>query len=310
MFTLVGNPAPTSPLFFRMKYLQQFTPEICNTVDTPGATVTTVTNVNGYDYQPGGNIVPSTTIRDSRDEQEYTIRKLADGNCWMTENLRLGKNGPLTLNSENSNLASGRTFNLPAATTVPGPSWGNQQEYPFVYYREDNPGASPSGPSGLYNWYTATAGARDASGNSLMTEETGLAVDSVCPKGWKLPINGGIDMDKSYGKLVYVYTGATGNSSADTETSSAQAAINEERINKLLAKPTEFVYSDYYNYGGTLYSRPVGRYWSASVYSASNSRRLNFNTNGTTRGLSPQDGNSKGYAFAVRCVGVVRGLLF
>ena len=79
-------------------------------------------------------------------------------------------------------------------------------------------------------------------------------------------------------------------------------AINEGRINELLAKPTEFVYGDHYSYGGTLYSRPIGYYWSATVYSATVSRRLNFNTYGTTRGLYPQGYDGKSNAFAVRCV--------
>ena len=81
-----------------------------------------------------------------------------------------------------------------------------------------------------------------------------------------------------------------------------QAAINEGRINELLAEPTEFVYGDYYNYGGTLYSRPVGVCWSATVFSVTDSRYLYFHTYGTTRSLYPQGNNGKGGAFAVRCV--------
>ena len=69
-----------------------------------------------------------------------------------------------------------------------------------------------------------------------------------------------------------------------------------------MAKPTEFVYGDGYYYGGTLYSRPIGLYWSATVYSATNSRRQGFNTEGTTRGLYTQSNDYKGHAFAVRCV--------
>ena len=141
-----------------------------------------------------------------------------------------------------------------------------------------------------------------------MIANTGLAVDSVCPKGGRLPINGGTDTDKSSGNLVYVYTGAT-NSWADKSKPDEyeQAVINEGRINKLLAKPTEFVYSDLYYYGGTLGSRPIGYYWSASVYSATHSRNLDFSTNGTTRNLHLQNLNDKGNAFAVRCVGRTTG---
>ena len=108
---------------------------------------------------------------------------------------------------------------------------------------------------------------------------------------------------------MYVYTGATGGG-ADTKTDPVRAAEIEGWINKLLAKPTDFAYADYYDYRGTLRSLSVGRYWSASVHSATGSRYLDFNTNGTTRDLSPQHVSNRGNAFAVRCVGVVRGLLF
>ena len=44
----------------------------------------------------------------------------------------------------------------------------------------------------------ATAGARDASGNSLITANSGQAVDSICPKGWHLPEGGEHNMLISY----------------------------------------------------------------------------------------------------------------
>ncbi|MDO5451954.1 MAG: hypothetical protein Q4F56_02595, partial [Candidatus Saccharibacteria bacterium] len=56
-----------------------------------------------------------------------------------------------------------------------------------------------------------------------------------------------------------------------------------------------------------LNSRPIGFYWSASVYSATHSRSLGFDTSGTARSLYPQSYNGKGLAFAVRCVGAGSG---
>ncbi len=73
-------------------YMQDMTPEICAAAPTPGNSVT--------------DPVPTATLIDSRDNKAYTIAKLADGKCWMTQNLDLDlrKDGTITYNSTNTNL--------------------------------------------------------------------------------------------------------------------------------------------------------------------------------------------------------------
>ncbi|MBR2543538.1 InlB B-repeat-containing protein, partial [Candidatus Saccharibacteria bacterium] len=110
------------------------------------------------------------TLTDRRDSKTYTIKKMADGKCWMTQNLRLV--GPRTLTSADSNVSS--NFALPASTnwSVPG------------YSSTGTAMLKDSGNTSYgvyYNWYTATAG----TGTYNLTYGTASA--SVCPKGWHLP---------------------------------------------------------------------------------------------------------------------------
>ena len=120
-----------------------------------------------------------TVVVDSRDNQTYTISKLKDGNCWMTQNLKLGKyTDSLTLTNADSNvgasgfvLANKRTnASLPSQN---GGLWDNS-----AYYCSNIYGC-------FYNWYTATAG----SGTSTTADNTTVN-NSICPSGWTLPSGG------------------------------------------------------------------------------------------------------------------------
>lgn len=82
--TLVISATPVfyrpSTTMFEIEYMQEMTPEICDASPTPVA------------YLEDGSLnldVPETTLIDSRDGTVYTVRKLADGRCWMSENLQL-----------------------------------------------------------------------------------------------------------------------------------------------------------------------------------------------------------------------------
>ena len=59
-------------------------------------------------------------LTDTRDNNVYAVSKLADGNCWMIENLRLAdtdsNNSPITLNSTNTNNPAS-TFTALSATS-------------------------------------------------------------------------------------------------------------------------------------------------------------------------------------------------
>ena len=79
---------------YDIEYMQEMTPEICDASSTPAA------------FLEDGSInldVPETHLTDARDGRSYTVRKLADGNCWMTENLALNL-GDRTFTAEDTDI--------------------------------------------------------------------------------------------------------------------------------------------------------------------------------------------------------------
>lgn len=115
----------------------------------------------------------SYTLTDTRDTNTYTVKKLADGKCWMTQDLRL--TGSRRFYSTDSNI-SATYWDLPAVnTSLPSTSCVDTAynmssgDTTYGYY---------------YNWYAATAG----TGTCSMTSSD--AGSSICPKGWRLPTGG------------------------------------------------------------------------------------------------------------------------
>ena len=133
-----------------------------------------------------------TVVVDSRDNQTYTISKLKDGRCWMTQNLKLGKyTDSLTLTSIDSNVGMGGFI---LENTKNGAlSTGNTST--SCYYCQTDYGC-------WYNWYTATA----SSGDVSMT--SGNAEYDICPIGWKLPTGGA---NGEFETLVEAYGGSNAN---------------------------------------------------------------------------------------------------
>ena len=145
-FNIVANPL--------VNYMQDLNPALCTT--TP------------------------MTVVDKRDNQEYLIQRLADGNCWMVTNLNLGAVELATdLTSNNTNLStpiSASSFN----------SWkngsGSGEERYVVVSGIDSVSQTPNGV--LYNFCAA-------SGSTRCGSTTAKATDDICPAGWRLPTSVG-----------------------------------------------------------------------------------------------------------------------
>ena len=122
------------------------------------------------------------TVIDTRGgtTRNYEIAKLADGNCWMLTNLKLGSTtGSITLTPADSNVSS--NFTLPQLTT----SGSSSHDIPRAY--GPVPGDTGTGSTNygyLYNWPAATAG------ETTSSITTGNASHSICPAGWRLPTGG------------------------------------------------------------------------------------------------------------------------
>jgi uncharacterized protein (TIGR02145 family)/LPXTG-motif cell wall-anchored protein len=140
----------------------------------------------------GANEEAVIELTDSRggSTQTYQVAKLADGNCWMLDNLKLGSTtGTLELTPQDTNIVSNLT--LPQVTA--SAPMDTQEEIdalldtPFVF--GPVPGDTNSGATNygyLYNWSAATAGESRTSHD----ENAGNAPYSICPANWRLPTGG------------------------------------------------------------------------------------------------------------------------
>ena len=73
--------------------------------------------------------VGSFALKDTRDGKRYVVRRLADGNCWMAQNLNLDLYTGMTLTSEDTNLTSKDTWVLTSSTTNNEKGLGSTQNY-------------------------------------------------------------------------------------------------------------------------------------------------------------------------------------
>ena len=165
LFTAVAHANPPKPQgIFTISKMQQMKPEICAKNTTPDKTATQL-DTEGY-RQGDPSYVPTKTLVDTRDNNTYTVSKLADGKCWMTQNLRIaGK----TITPADSDVTA--NYTIPASSISGFDAYDTSNAYVDSY-------------GGFYNWYTATAG----TGTQSMS--SGNTAVSICPKGWRLPTGG------------------------------------------------------------------------------------------------------------------------
>ena len=163
VFTAVAHANPPHPRgIFTISNMQQMTAHVCKASTTPLATATQLDTDGSHHGDP--NYVPTKTLIDTRDNNTYIISKLADGRCWMTQNLRIINK---TITPADSDVTSNYTI---PASSING------------FSSNDTSNAYVDSDGGFYTWYTATAGTGAySSGNTTV---------SICPKGWRLPTGG------------------------------------------------------------------------------------------------------------------------
>ena len=154
------------PTIHSISTMQQMTPKTCINTTVPFKTATQLDTDGSHRGDP--NYVPTVTLTDARDNNTYTVSKLADGKCWMTKDLRIaGK----TITPADSDVTSNYTI---PASSINGFNYNNASN---AYVNSD---------SGFYNWYTAAVG---TSTQDLFHHGQNTTV-SICPKGWRLPTGG------------------------------------------------------------------------------------------------------------------------
>ena len=178
-----------------------------------------LTTAPGFDAATLSSV---TALTDERDGNTYAVARLADGNCWMIENLRLAdkdSNGndinlsnyntnrpslPITnvyrgsnsITSNHLTASSSKTYNQYIAPEgwcgTNSPSCADQSRLRTVntvLFGENLTGAQDGNIysyGNYYNWYSATAGNGKYNNGSGPTNVSG----DICPASWHLPTGG------------------------------------------------------------------------------------------------------------------------
>jgi len=118
----------------------------------------------------------TATLTDTRDGQEYTVKKIND-RLWMTQNLRLTG----TVSAADSNF-TGNDFNVSAySIDSSDSSYANHCDTTNGYNYACAKDSGDPEKGVYYNFYAASAGTISTSSN------TTNATSDICPAGWRLP---------------------------------------------------------------------------------------------------------------------------
>ena len=267
--------------------MQDMTSAVC------AATTTPTKNATGFDWSGArhgdSNYVPRKKLRDSRDGKYYLVSKLADGNCWMSQNLAFTFTANVPFEASNNDGTTKTVTPTRSTQTGTKVGWGASGWHSYfpnstvVYYQNGLTKANAPTASGdtylwenggaYYNWYAATVGA--TSGNST---------SSICPKGWRLPLTSG---SKSFAGLINTAYGIK------TAGKSASETIRSDPLN--------FVLSGDYKFDGSIVNQSSKGYWWGSATKSGNNA-YDFVFEDTS--LKTDDASNKSYGLAVRCVAI------
>ena len=264
--SVVANP-PLVADMTSLSTMQEMTPEVC--AETEVGTVARLT--------------------DARDQKQYWVTKLADGNCWMTQNLDLDLSTSKALTPDDSDVS--RSWTPDNNTLTNGTQTTTDYEAVWSWNLGDyvltTPNAGTScGTSGKSDFGDCTSvGFQSVAGMTPMTDGNATdvisgntynahyhvgnhytwnaatagtggtitstdATDSICPKGWQLPTSNNSNSG-SFQALTNAYS-----ISSNTDGSTA-----------LVSSPLYFVRSGYVYSGSLWYAGNAGDYWSSTAFS-------------------------------------------
>ena len=270
-------------------------------------------NLQGWNYCSALGTGKVTALTDQRDGNTYTVAKLADGKCWMIENLRLDNTntdnatGALaqgyrksTTYGDFSGLAEPETANFTDSTTInslyySGTQSGtasinigtsNRPGYRMPRFNNQNtasPATNMTGTGGnIYsygNWYTRPAAVANTSYYS--TNNQSITTTSICPKGWHLP-KGGNNQNTANNEFLALGEAIVGSKPADYSSytysyyGNNNTAEGTNASNKFRNFPNNFIYSGNFYVSSASNRGGGGYYWSSSVGSNNLSYYLSF----------------------------------
>ena len=283
----------------------------------------------------------TTALTDSRDGNTYAVAKLADGKCWMIENLRLAdkdsSNNDVILSSTNthnpslpltniydSNTTSNHLSSTSSvaydATTAPE-GWCRtfsadcidqsrlRTDNTVLYTNNTVSGYSATDNvysyGNYYNWYSATGG-QGKYGTSY--GEGFNALGDICPAGWHLPKGGNKSQEATneFWQLVVVglNNGVNPTNYASMPEPYYSGSVEAGPVlNTLRAYPNNFVNSGFINNMSISSRNERGYYWSATGVNNSYAYSMFLISDNSTTSVHPGNYyNGKYFGWAIRCI--------
>ena len=284
------------------------------------------------------NLDSVSALTDGRDNQTYAIAKLADGKCWMIENLRLE-----STNSDNSTgalaqgygtsatygnfsgLADAESTGFTSTYTANSLYYSGTQEgtasidigtsdypgYRMPRYNNINTSTRASSPTSngvaMYsygNYYTWHAAIADLTYNG--TNNQSATNTSLCPTGWRLPQGGNKtriesnDDNDFWNLTVDALNGGTNPANYDSDAHPYYTGTAEAGpvADKLRSYPNNFLYSGNFDTSSARYRGSNGYYWSSTASSSYNSYRLSLTSSSVYPG---NNSNTKYNGYSIRC---------
>ena len=296
--------------------------QVCNRLTQSGPSITKTLN-------------SVSALTDQRDGNTYAIAKLADGKCWMIENLRLdntaehnsdgtlaqgygtsatygnfgGLADPESANFENSTTANSLYYSGTQsgdATINIGTS--NLPGYRMSRYNNLNTsarGTNTTTSQNIYsygNYYTWHAAIADLTYNGTNNQST--TGTSLCPTGWRLPKGGDKSNEANNEFWSLITTGlnnGTKPANYDSSTYPYYTGTPEgSDVSKLTRNfPNNFLYSGYFNTSSAFNRGSRGYYWSSTAYDSYYSYYLYLYSSNVYPGTY---NDYKNYGRSIRCV--------
>lgn len=231
-----------------------------------------------YDYRGTDGTGTADSPATGSNIRSYTIKKLADGNCWMTENLKLTLTGDQDVEITSNSTGESAGMWTPKSTGGDGSA-----SYPIN--QNTKTGTQSSTGEWYYSWWAANAG-------STATTNGENAENSICPVGWRMPQGYIADTEKTYDGLLHAYNSRI---IANASTSGNFISIIESNV-------LNFSRLGRY-YSGSLNSNTAGFYWTSTVYYI-NQYVYNYiySLHYTESGVDLSNNFSKSYGLPIRCV--------
>ena len=298
--------------------MQEMTPEFCASVTTSS---------------PGN----TARLKDTRDGKYYWVAKLADGNCWMTQNLELDLNTVGTLTPSSSDVSANWNFNSAGGSWYTSVASGSTtrtaiQGWDLGEYIKTSPTAS-TGLDSCYSWSDLSECTYEFTQvTSSMTPYTEAVNEGKAPADNVAVSGNNYDAHYLVGNY-YSWPAATAGSGNDVAVSGEAAdsicpanwRLPHDRLfddetpgsfyyllkqygltssstpgnNNINTSPLYFVLSGFVDPGDHLgYAGGYGNYWSGQAASSSNASELYFGS-GTPH---PSSSGDRYYGNSVRCV--------